>query len=515
MAEKKMENIVQRFKFECEERKKIEKKLKQRLIFEKTVSTVSSRFIAVKNINLAINQTLRDIGRLSGASRAYIFFFSKDGKIMSNTHEWCRKNVSPQIKNLQNIPSNSLPWWVAQLRKGNTIHITDVSKMPKAAKATQKLLKSQSIKSLLVIPLHTGGKLIGFAGFDDVAQAGEWNDDDLMLLRICSEIVGKALESERSNDKLKESEKKFRVLAEENPVMIYIHDFNGIVYANQRAADVMGYTCKQGYSKNFDFMKLVAPEFRPDIRKFIIKNMEGKDVEPFECVLITQKGKRLDVIMTTKLIQYRGRPAALGMVTDITERKEAEKQIRESEAKFRILFNTAKDAIFINDKTGRFIDVNNAACKSLGYTKDELLKLSNKDIDDDPIGYQEFKKIRDGKIKEAKFEIKQRRKDGTYNYVEIMGSSFESRGQQVFLAIARDITERKNAETKIREYTEKLETKVQERTQELSKLNNKLHERIDDLEKFHNLAVGRELKMIELKEKIKKLQKRLDERKHD
>ena len=238
MTEKKMASVVQRFKVECEKRKKIEKKLKQRLIFEKTVSTVSSRFIAVKNINTAINQTLRDICRLSGASRAYIFFFSKDGKTMSNTHEWCRKGVFSQIKNLQDIPSNSLPWWVAQLRRGNTIHITNVSKMPRAAKATQKLLESQDIKSLLVIPLYTGGKLVGFAGFEDVAKAGEWNDDDLMLLRICSEIVGKALESKRANDKLKESEKQFRVLAEENPNGIFIYDFKCLVYLNKRITEI-------------------------------------------------------------------------------------------------------------------------------------------------------------------------------------------------------------------------------------------------------------------------------------
>ena len=506
MAERKMESAVQRFKLECERRKKIEKKLKQRLAFEKTVSTISSRFIAVKNIDTAINQTLRDIGRLSGASRAYIFFFTKDGKTMSNTHEWCRKGVSPQIKNLQDIPSNSLPWWVAQLRKGNTIHITDVSKMPRAAKATQKLLESQDIKSLLVIPLYKEEKLVGFAGFDDVAKAGEWNDEDLMLLRICSEIVGKALESKRANDKLKESEEKYRILvdniqdgvfividgkleyineafakipgysvkeimgrhfgnfvapedldmvkdryirmlagkkvpmdyefhgirkgsderttvhmtvgmidyhgkkaaigtikniteqnkaeaqrkesekqfralAEENPGMIYIHDFKGIVYANQKAAEVMGYTREQGYSKDFDFMKLVAPEFRPDIKKYIIKNMEGKEIEPFECTLITQKGKRIDVIMTTKLIQYRGKPAVLGIVTDITDRKKEE--------------------------------------------------------------------------------------------------------------------------AKIKGYARELETKVKERTKEIST-------KIEDLERFHDLAVGRELKMIELKEQIKKLQKKLE-----
>ena len=127
----------------------------------------------------------------------------------------------------------------------------------------------------------------------------------------------------------------------------------------------------------------------------------------------------------------------------VEERTQA---LRESEEKYRVLFETAKDAVFLSDETGRFVDVNPVACESLGYSREELLKLSNKEIDADPRGYEAFQKIRNGLLKEATFEVNQRRKDGSLLLVEITGSFFTSGGQRLALAIARDITERKRTE---------------------------------------------------------------------
>ena len=126
--------------------------------------------------------------------------------------------------------------------------------------------------------------------------------------------------------------------------------------------------------------------------------------------------------------------------------KQAEEALRESEERYRVLFETAKDAIFVCDKTGKFVDVNRAACEVLGYSREELLKLSPKEIDADPIGYDAFIKLRNGLTDKLTFEINQIRKDGTHLPVEITGSSFNEKGQQMALAIARDISERKKTE---------------------------------------------------------------------
>ena len=171
-----------------------------------------------------------------------------------------------------------------------------------------------------------------------------------------------------------------------------------------------------------------------------------------ELLRVRKDGSFFPVIMTSSLVKDdAGRPVGIiGTCLDITERKRAEAALRESEEKYRVLFETAKDAIFLTDETGSLLDVNRTACESLGYSKEELLKLSNREIDADPRGYEAFLKVRNGLAEEATFEVNQRRKDGTLLPVEITGGFFTVGGQRISLAIARDITERRQAEERLR-----------------------------------------------------------------
>lgn len=144
---------------------------------------------------------------------------------------------------------------------------------------------------------------------------------------------------------------------------------------------------------------------------------------------------------------------------DITDRRQMEDALRASEGRHRALFETAEDAIFLSDETGRFVDVNQAACESLGYAREELLELSIADIDAESTGYEEFLKFRNGAAHEAMFEVNQRRRDGALLPVEVTGSFFESGGRKLSLAIARDITERRHADSERERLLKELEAK--------------------------------------------------------
>ncbi|RZN35426.1 MAG: PAS domain S-box protein [Methanosarcinales archaeon] len=136
--------------------------------------------------------------------------------------------------------------------------------------------------------------------------------------------------------------------------------------------------------------------------------------------------------------------------------------LKESEARYRALFETAKDAIFLTDEVGRFVNVNKAACNSLGYSREELLEMHISDIDADTTGQEEFRKVRNGMVKESTFEVNHRKKDGTLLPVEVTGNFFEIGGRKLSLAIVRDITERKQAEYQIKKSLYEKEVMLQE-----------------------------------------------------
>jgi PAS domain S-box-containing protein len=137
---------------------------------------------------------------------------------------------------------------------------------------------------------------------------------------------------------------------------------------------------------------------------------------------------------------------AILISSDITDRKRAEDALRGSEAKFRAVFEKGWDAIFMVDLKGRVLDANPAACRSLGYTRSELLKRKVADFAVEPPESlrDRFRTIARGAPRT--FESVHRRKDGSTFPVEVHAGSFELGGRRVVLGLVRDISHRKRAE---------------------------------------------------------------------
>ena len=137
----------------------------------------------------------------------------------------------------------------------------------------------------------------------------------------------------------------------------------------------------------------------------------------------------------------------MSLARDITDHKLADGRLRDSEELFRCLVEHAADAFFLQDLEGKLIEVNQRACDSLGYTWEELLSLLAEDIDlnfGSGKGAREWEQVVPGMPVTA--EGLQRRKDGSTVPVEVRFSSFDLRGQRLILALARDISERKEAQ---------------------------------------------------------------------
>lgn len=155
-------------------------------------------------------------------------------------------------------------------------------------------------------------------------------------------------------------------------------------------------------------------------------------------------------------------------------------RLNESEGRYRQLFDNIEDALFLlsfetTGGPGKFIEVNPAGIRSLGYTKEELRQLSLAQLTL-PQKFQDLASIMNQPQADRRvlFEAVQVAKDGRRIPVEIKAHLFELEGTARVLAIARDITERKQAEDKIRQVQAELEKRVQERTAELSRANRDL-----------------------------------------
>jgi PAS domain S-box-containing protein len=136
----------------------------------------------------------------------------------------------------------------------------------------------------------------------------------------------------------------------------------------------------------------------------------------------------------------------------MTERKRAEAELRAGEKRFRTFVDHATDAFFLMDKQLRVVDVNRQACESLGLSREELIGMHPSEfdvgLDETSIG-QLAQRSRAGEI--ITFETRHRRKDGTVFPVEVRSGTFEQGGKLFYLALARDITERKHAEESLRQ----------------------------------------------------------------
>ncbi len=145
------------------------------------------------------------------------------------------------------------------------------------------------------------------------------------------------------------------------------------------------------------------------------------------------------------------------------ERTRAEEALARSEIRFRRLVEQAADAMFVHDLAGNLVDVNHQACESLGYSREELLGMTVADVE---VGIppEAFRGLWDHLSSGAPLTLEgvHRRKDGTTFPVEVRVGVFESGEQMLYLGLARDVTERREAERKVREAEDRYRTLVEQ-----------------------------------------------------
>ena len=214
--------------------------------------------------------------------------------------------------------------------------------------------------------------------------------------------------------------------------------------------------------------ELSERKFSPDDTAVIVKEtnkvIKNREESRFEIkTALSGNAKHMSIIISSLVGVEEEVMGAEILFNDITDLKLYQEALREREERYRLLFNSANDAVFVHELTeeglpGKFIEVNDLACSTLGYAREELLQLTPSDLDDPEMVEEERITNRDDALKEDRFmfETVKMTKDGRRIPVEINGHMFEIRGRPMVLAIARDISERKKAEESLRSSERKL-----------------------------------------------------------
>ncbi len=254
------------------------------------------------------------------------------------------------------------------------------------------------------------------------------------------------------------SEARYRSLADFLPVMVFETDTNGMLtFGNQMILPVFGID-PAAIGTAINVLDYIVPEEREMALANIRKLYAGVPRSSNEYTLLRKDGSTFPSMISANAIldDRTGKPVGMrGVIIDLSERKEAERALRESEELFRTVFNNANDAIFLYEltpagKIGNYIMANTIACTTLGYTHDEILAITPCDVV--ARSYQERIPAITGEIRthgHATFDSVYRRKDGSEFPVEVSAHAFEFHGRDVVLSVVRDISERKRMEEEL------------------------------------------------------------------
>jgi two-component system cell cycle sensor histidine kinase/response regulator CckA len=261
----------------------------------------------------------------------------------------------------------------------------------------------------------------------------------------------------RAEEGQKQSEARFRALAETSTAAIFIYHDNRFSFVNSVLEKMTGYTAEELLSLKVS--ELVHPDYREMVAQRAEARSRGEDVPArYEFKITRKDGQERWIDFAANSTTYEGMPAALGVAFDVTERKKIEEDRRISELKFRTLVERSLVGVYaIQNNT--FVYINPVLADILGYEREELLSgipvLETVAEANRTLVNENIRKLLNGEIQELQYAYQGKRKDGTIVDLEAKDSATEWDGKPAVIGTLLDTTERNRALTSLRQSEEK------------------------------------------------------------
>ena len=262
-------------------------------------------------------------------------------------------------------------------------------------------------------------------------------------------------QEKKAQEALRESERKYRDLADSLPETVFEMDMTGrLTFVNQAGFEKFGCS-HQDLEKGLNVIDHLVPGDRERAGREIAEAIAGRGVGRKEYGAIGSDGAVFPAVIYSKVVTRDGVPVGLrGFLVDVSEQRQAEKALRESNARFRAIFERAANGVGLTDEEGYFVESNPALQTMLGYTAEELSQLRSAEVthpEDLPVTVELYQQLMRGRRDHYQLEKRFIRKDGRVIWTRVTVSGFpgDEGGSRYAIGIVEDTSKRKELENQL------------------------------------------------------------------
>jgi PAS domain S-box-containing protein len=462
----------------------LKEKIDQLICLQET----STAALSILHLDKLLRVTLRLLINSAKLDRAGILLLDEKGEYLDLT---CAEGIAPelfeQIRNYQ-IPITKVDNVIARVAMtGVPAVIQDVVRSK--LNLNNPLIQFFKPKAFILVPLTVRGKVIGVLLADRVHEDASITDGDREFIVSFANQIAIALENAILYRKIAVSERKYRELVENAHDGIWIIDNQGVIkFANRRMREITG----QGDLENNSIYDLVDQDNLKLLEDVMAQNRMHQVAQQELDITSRDRGLASVIMSSVPMVEDGHFAGAFAMFSDITA-------LRETEKRFRKIFEDAAHGMSVVDMEGNILDVNPAFLKMLGFNKQEVVGKSFKALllpENAGKNSRLFRELREGNRDSYSRETRYRHKDNRVVWGQVTVSLLRAAGgapQHAIVMIA-DITQRKQAEEDIRTYQEQLQSLASELSlteeRERHRLATDLHDHIGQALAVSKIKLG-------------------------
>jgi PAS domain S-box-containing protein len=312
------------------ERESRRRDLERELEAEKSIASISRELLAATGpaIDAAMRRALGTAAALGGADRCYLVSIEEGSAAVLRYFDWNAPGIDESPSRLTIDRARQQKWALKLLIRGEPVHVPRVAEMPDEARDARESLLAGGVRSYLGVPVHIGPRFVGLLGFHCLRSEKSWSAHEIAWIRLVANLFTSALERMRSDLALRESEERFRALAEHSTDPICEFSADGrFLFASPSFTELMGYPREELASLRF--ADLVHPEDHPAlIRKYAsAEGAAGAGTSVYRAR--HRNGSWITLEATARMFSIAGGARrVVAVLRDVTERQRSQEALR-------------------------------------------------------------------------------------------------------------------------------------------------------------------------------------------